>query len=160
MTAYDTIHDIQDQIQMMRERGVEPKQVTLSVKAFEEIAKLLPKKNRGVCVYCGSEGALTKGLCWNCYSRYRRKGTPEYGKIKYDPISPSRESELKRKWQVLKDLDFSPLSSREENYLRLHYEKCKEFQDIGNDEGISRQRVHQVVQTALKRLAPQLPEGL
>lgn len=158
MTAYDTIHDIQEQIRKMREHGTEPKQVSLSVKTFEEIAKLIPKTNNGVCVYCGSEGALTKGLCWNCYSRYRRNGTPEYQKHRFKSASPSRESQLKHKWAALKDLDFSPLSDREEYYLRLRFEKRKEFQDIADEEGISKQRVHQVVSTALKRLTPQMPE--
>lgn len=32
---------------------------------------------KGLCTYCGEKPISAKGLCHNCYVRYRRNGTPK-----------------------------------------------------------------------------------
>ncbi len=122
----------------------------LLVDAADTLEEMHARENKQ-CYFCGSTDYYAKGLCKKCYQRLRHSGTLEYRHgMRGRPVNPDK---LKEYWEKnLKDADLSRLNERQRRVLIQRYHDGQKMTAVAEREGISRQRAHQIVRTALAKV--------
>ena len=120
------------------------------------------------CSYCGSTSIYAKGLCRNCYARFKRNGTSEYKRkpfygLSAKPLPPTRRElraeRLSKAWGILSACDFSILTDREREVLESRYKEYRTLDEIGKECQLTREGVRQIlIRAERKLLTPQEEE--
>ena len=132
------------------------------------IRRIKRSKDGVLCCFCGEKPVYARNLCKNCYSRWRLHGTPDYVQERLSKIV-KQAPEIP--WRVLLcndvvgSLDKTPedfdesvdsaiatLSPREERVILGRYRGKKTLAEIGGEEGVSKERVRQIQERALRKL--------
>lgn len=133
--------------------------------------KIEELKKKRVCSYCGSTKYYAKGFCRNCYARYMENGSPEK-KERKKRISDNRKEQYKKTdWKMRfyeavfgdKNITMPPdaeesinyvlstIKDRERDILLLTYKDGYILKEIAGKYGISRERVRQIKEKALRK---------
>ena len=99
------------------------------------------KENKEICTYCGKSPVYAKGLCKNCYSRYMRRGTPEYSN-RSECAKEKREQQEKDKLQRRQNYidSFNPKGEKGKLFSE-DYKSGMTLQQISDKYGCSKQGV-------------------
>ena len=122
-------------------------------------------KKYHICFYCGSLNYYARGLCVNCYNRYKRNGFLEK-KIRKSKDKKRNEVDWKvRFYQAVfgsENVDIpqdaedtimhilEKLNSRYKDILLFRFKYNLKFADIGEKYEVTRERIRQIVNKALR----------
>lgn len=132
-------------------------------------------KKYHICFYCGSPNYYARGLCVNCYNRYKRNGFLEK-KIRKSKDKKRNEVDWKvRFYQAVfgsENVDIpedaedaimhilEKLNNRYRDILLFRFKYNLKFADIGEKYGLTRERIRQIVNRALRECRDPLNEKI
>lgn len=135
--------------------------------------KLQELKSKMVCYVCGRENIYAKGLCVTCYQRKlrtgdeyprkrQRKKKQEKVEINYDwrerlykiVFCDQENPELPCVDDLEESFDYviSGLSEKEQRVIELRYKNRKTLKEVGDDLGVSRERIRQIEARMFRKL--------
>lgn len=127
--------------------------------------KIKELKSKRTCCYCGSEKYYARGLCVNCYARYKRNGFLEKKtgrsrnkkrnevdwKVRfYQAVFGSENVDIPQDAEDAIMHILEKLNSRYKDILLFRFKYNLKFADIGEKYGLTRERIRQIVNRALR----------
>lgn len=124
-----------------------------------------PRKEGEMCSFCKKKTVYAKGLCNNCYARFRKRGTPEYAPKKEKAEKPVIPWRVKLCDDAIGEIEDKPsdfdssvdyvlttLTEKEQRVIAYRYKEKLALEESGKREGVTRERIRQIQQKALRKM--------